>query len=531
MNRFIRFLPPALVALFLGALYFRTLAPGLTWAFDGADGGDLVTAAATGGIPHPTGYPAYLAVASAFLKIPFGSLAFRTNLLSAMSAILAALVIYKIVLSLDGNIFSASIASLSFGTFPLVWSQAIITEVNAVNALGCALIIYCLVACKSSPRMGGLIGGLVSGLGMGIHMTSVFLLPLIFVNPQSRSLENGIGKTQAHSLSYRKLLLQRVIGFFLGLNIYWLIPLRARAQSPVNWGEAVDLRGFLWLVTGQMYRGRLERFDGDYLWRGLQAWGHVMLEQLGAVGLILIFLALSLLFKRSRLYLATAWVFLAYSAFAILYYSPDSYVYLLPALMSVSVWMGLASGWVAEKIPWKTITRLSAVTKQVRHCEEGVLPDEAIPSSSRGLLRSARNDGSTVEKIFKMLVMAGLAGYFVIQAIYLLPRMDLSTDRAAEQYAQAILASAPPDAIIISTGDEATFSLWYFHYAYGQRRDIAVVNSGLMSLPWYHRVLKSAYPDLLVPDMPWAEGIILANNRRPICRAGPGLQPQIECSE
>ena len=37
-----------------------TAAPGLTWAHFGADGGDLLAAAAVHGIPHPPGYPLYL---------------------------------------------------------------------------------------------------------------------------------------------------------------------------------------------------------------------------------------------------------------------------------------------------------------------------------------------------------------------------------------------------------------------------------------------------------------------------------------
>jgi hypothetical protein len=35
---------PVLVALVLAAAYLRTLAPGITWANDGSDSGDLVTA-------------------------------------------------------------------------------------------------------------------------------------------------------------------------------------------------------------------------------------------------------------------------------------------------------------------------------------------------------------------------------------------------------------------------------------------------------------------------------------------------------
>src|SRR5512134_545866 len=72
----------------LAIAYASTLAPGITWANNGTDSGDLITAAATLGVAHPTGYPTYLLLARFFQLIPVGSLAFRTNLLSALFAAL-----------------------------------------------------------------------------------------------------------------------------------------------------------------------------------------------------------------------------------------------------------------------------------------------------------------------------------------------------------------------------------------------------------------------------------------------------------
>ena len=71
-KRFLRILPLAILALSLSMVYWRTLAPGLTWANDGADGGDLITAAATGGVPHPGGYPLYILLARLFQFLPAG---------------------------------------------------------------------------------------------------------------------------------------------------------------------------------------------------------------------------------------------------------------------------------------------------------------------------------------------------------------------------------------------------------------------------------------------------------------------------
>jgi len=49
--------PAPLAGLAALVLYARTLAPGLTWAHHAADGGDLLAAALTVGVPHPSGYP------------------------------------------------------------------------------------------------------------------------------------------------------------------------------------------------------------------------------------------------------------------------------------------------------------------------------------------------------------------------------------------------------------------------------------------------------------------------------------------
>src|SRR5688500_577949 len=67
----------------LGCVYAYTLAPGITWANDGADSGDLVAATATLGVAHPTGYPAYLLLARLFQLIPIGDLALRSTIFSA----------------------------------------------------------------------------------------------------------------------------------------------------------------------------------------------------------------------------------------------------------------------------------------------------------------------------------------------------------------------------------------------------------------------------------------------------------------
>jgi len=46
---------------------------------------------------HPTGYPVYLILARGFQLIPIGALAYRTNLMSVLATVLAAVLVYALV--------------------------------------------------------------------------------------------------------------------------------------------------------------------------------------------------------------------------------------------------------------------------------------------------------------------------------------------------------------------------------------------------------------------------------------------------
>ena len=105
--------PPLLASLAAFALpllvYLLTLPPGITWAHHGADAGDLITAACTLGVPHPSGYPAYTLLGWLVCQIPLGNIAWRFNLLSAVGAAGGAWFLFKSVLSFEfrGSGFSA----------------------------------------------------------------------------------------------------------------------------------------------------------------------------------------------------------------------------------------------------------------------------------------------------------------------------------------------------------------------------------------------------------------------------------------
>ena len=486
-------LPPLLLVILLPGAYLVTLAPGLTWANDGSDGGDLISAAATGGIAHPTGYPLYLLLARIFQLLPLGSLAFRTNLMSAVAAVLASLLIYQIVTRsqrrssrMPGSRWLSGLAAaFAFGLAPLVWSQAVITEVYTLQACLTAWVLYLYARGHPSSdaerkRLDGW-RGFALGLAICNQVTAVLFLPVALVlgsfgerSEADRGSEPGAGLF--HHFRFDHAALRRQLLFLgLGLSVYLLIPLRALSNPPVNWGNAVTPARLWWLVSGGQYQSYYLQFSAAGVWERLQAFAGLMIQQFGLVGLVLGVVGLVLFGKRSRLYILTAWIALVSLVFAILYGSKDSYLYLIPLLVSFAIWIGFA------------VTEFA------------------------GTLHSRR-------PIWGLALGLIVIGYFVIRPITYLAEVDASGDQQAEMFGKEVLAAAPENSILFAKGDRAVFALWYFHYALGKRSDLAVLAEDLLHFDWYQETIHATYPALVVPGpFPWPETLAAANASRPVC--------------
>ena len=503
-----RYLPLLLLIGSLTAIYLSTLAPGLTWAHEGSDGGDLIAAAATGGIPHPTGYPLYLLLARAFQLLPIGSLAFRTNLLSAVSTILAAALVYLLVEdssepAASSRQAAALTAGYAFGLAPLIWSQALITEVYGLQVFLVALILYLYAKpaqvsgapCTSRERLDS-VRGLVLGLAMGNHLTTLLLVPAAFglgaLHSQTqtdRKMASGSSFWPANRTLDRGALWRQLRMFGAGLSIYLMIPFCALANPPVNWGNAVTLKRFWWLVSGGLYQSYYLQFSLTESWGRLQAGAGLLLEQFGLPAVALGFVGLILFGKRSRLLFLTIWTAGSSGLFAILYGSTDSYVYLMPALLCFAVWIGLGIRGLADRF---------------------------MPSPS----------------LMRIVLSVALVGYPLSRSIVHTNQLNASADRRAETFGRQVLSAAPGNALIFAEGDRAVFSLWYFHFALGERADVAIVAVDLLHFDWYQENLRATYPSLVVPGpFPWPETLASANPSRAVCYAGYSDRTELNCSQ
>lgn len=482
-SKLLRALPSIFLILSLLGAYSSTLAPGLTWANYGADGGDLITAAATGGVAHPSGYPLYLLLAQGFQLLPLGSLAFRTNLLSMLAMILAAWLVYSLAADsfrLTGGRFNrlaGLAAALSFGLAPLAWSQAVITEVYALHILFVTVILALSsgwMGARLSPHRFDLAFGMVFGLSLGNHVTTILLLPLLFsALPGERRWFPAL----------------RRLAWMLGWAVLVYLTLAARAwmNPPVNWNDPTTPGGLLSLVSGELYQGKLLSLAPALLWERLRSVAGLLLDQAGIAGLLFASLGSIVFFKPSRLQRNVLWVAAANLAFALVYGTADSFVYLLPVCLAFSIWVGGGLAGVMRVL------------------------SPQLPRLGLGLG-------------WALLLFLLLLGWGHRSSV------DASQDMRAENFGRDVLSRAPQNAIIYTSGDRSLFTLWYFHFALGERPDLAVVSTELLGFDWYQETLSDTYPSLQLPGpLPFAERMTALNPGRSACYVEYDGGTRIEC--
>ena len=440
------------------AVYVATLAPGLTFEHNGVDGGDLIAAARSFGVAHPSGYPTYTLLAWLASHLPAVTVAYRVNLLSALCASLAAgltCLSAQIVLSGSRQRLALSAATgLTLAFSSLLWSQAVIAEVYTLLTLFAALLLWLVLSWREGGGDGRLwLAGLALGLGLGNHLTLIFILPalLVLLWPERRRWLRA------------RVLIPAISLFLVGLSVYVYLPLAAARQPAVNWGDPRTWDRLWWVTSGGPYRSYAFGLDLNEIPGRIAAWARLLGDQFGWWGLVLVALGfwgwwqgVQSQADRTLPVALLVWSFLA-GLYAFFYATNDSYVYLTPLLVP------LALAW-------------------------GKGADSLVQVAERFGVAWRR----AVLVVILLLPFGSLAMHW--QAA------DLSHDRTAHNYMQQVLDAAAPGALIVVQGDGPTFALWYGLYAERQRPDVAVVSGPLLVFPWYREQVRRLYPALAISE-------------------------------
>jgi len=475
-------------------LYLITLAPGVVWQHYGQDGGELVSASLMLGVAHPPGYPTYLMIGHLFWRATFfDSPAFTFNLLSALSAAIAVVGFYYLTTilchMLDKEsrrsylllIVSAG-SSLTFATSSVFWSQAVIAEVYTMNsAFFCLALLLAVmtVGARSSAssfdvfNMGGrnyvgatvsrwifnygtLLSGICIGVGMGNHLTIVFLAPPLLLY-----------YFYAEGLRVRPLF-AFIGGIFIGLMVYAYLPLRAGIIGlPINWGRTDTLEGFVWQITAVPYQDKVFGVAsgeiGDRLW----SWAWMTVDQMTLLGVVVSIVGL---LAMARVWPGIAMtkinVALIYVIYSVSYATSDSYTYLIPVYGIMGVLLGL--GWYT-------------------------LGDQ--------LVKRLADDPRRKITIWALVLSLALTlPIFNVATNY--AATDVSENTEAFDYVQGVFNNIESNAVLVATGDNEVFAIWYGHYSEAMGPKVSVIVAPLLQYDWYWDTLAQQHPGRIPEVMP-----------------------------
>jgi 4-amino-4-deoxy-L-arabinose transferase-like glycosyltransferase len=188
-SQFTRILPVG-VGFAAGSIYAATAARDVVVG----DSGEFLTAAATLGVAHPSGYPLLVLLGHAFTWLPFGALAFRINLLAAVCGAVTVGLVFSIARRLGAGSLPAAIAALALALNPLFWEWSLAVEAFPLNNSIAAALMYCLVRWEAEPSRAVFLvaAAFCGGLGAANHLTIVFLVPFVIVVMWRRREHVGI---------------------------------------------------------------------------------------------------------------------------------------------------------------------------------------------------------------------------------------------------------------------------------------------------------------------------------------------------
>ncbi|MBI4787532.1 MAG: DUF2723 domain-containing protein [Chloroflexi bacterium] len=460
------------------ALYLLTISPTV---LDG-DSGEYQYMAYILGVPHSTGYPLYILLGKLFTFLPFGDVAYRINLFSAIFAALAVTVVYWTARRLVPRRIPALIATLIFAVTPSVWGSAVQAETYALHLfLGVLTILLMLRWHQEGQARDFYWFAFVCGLGLTHHVMYRFIAPaaalLLWFNRARLT---------------RAMLARGVLLGLVPLLLYAYIPIRANQliaqQDPANkalYGREDAMvkgtvtafynnspEGFFKLVTGLDNIYKMDVKSPLDSANRLELSATLLLQQFGWAGLGLAMAGAWLAFRRER---QAFWLLFAAAAgtglVAFYLRGTSTVFYFSMTYFVLALWIAFG---LDALMQWAVRARVPFVSLRV------------------------------VTLVLLLLPLSALIANF--------PRLDKSNNYAPRDYAQAILReNLPPNAVVVAPW-EVSQPLRYFQFVENQRPDLLVTNVSPI-WPQFQKLLASArelrrpfYNVEFNPELPTAPG-------------------------
>ncbi|HET7565313.1 MAG TPA: DUF2723 domain-containing protein [Gemmatimonadaceae bacterium] len=578
-----RFAHPALIALLLLIVYIATLAPGITFW----DPSEFVAAVHVLGIPHPPGTPLFVLVARVWSDV-LGWLptAPATNLFSAACTAAAGGALAIFLARSTGWRLGACAAALCAGAMSTVWLNATETEVYAASLLlAMAMLLAAQRASESGDSRWIMLTAYTFGLAVPLHLSALVAAPAAIVLAVQRD-----GGRTASSIRWRDATL--LTGAFIvtvGVGL---------ARWPIVVAGAIVMVASVWLRASRTDRETTWAAGATADAGGMRAPTSLSTALLTAAALLIAFSALLYLPIRASHHPLinegdpVTWTALwdvigrrqygahglwprqapLWAQFANVFEYADWQVALglapgvepswirtpITVLFTLLGVVGCMAHRARERRSWRAFVVLILCAsaglvvymnfKAGASFGYGVLPAN-LPHEARdrdyfftlGFWTWGAWAGIGAAVLASRITRRGAASIGVCVAALPIALNWSAVNRrhmpeATIPYlsASAFLWSTPPDAVLVTGGDNDSFPLWYLQAVERARPDVTVVVSPLLPVEWYraqlahrHGLLDSA--DVAAPV--YAEREVLGRIVRGARRLGRPLAVTLTAGE
>ncbi|MEK7440137.1 MAG: DUF2723 domain-containing protein, partial [Chloroflexota bacterium] len=455
------------------ALYLNTLAPSIVFG----DPTEYTLMPHLWSILHPPGY-AFMTLLVKLWQIilPIGSLAYRTNLLSAVAGAVTGVMVMRSIQSLHAPrpreasnvqlLTSSSIAALSLYTATDFWQHAIHTNAHIVTVMLASISITILLIWRETKNDRWLYAfGLVAGLSVTHHPLLVFGFPayaaFILINrPRARSL-----------------IIMSAFGA-CGLAPWLYFPIRSFIQPPALFGSSDlnTINGFLNLVFARGITGvNLFHFGLDEQWHRLIVFWSLIQLQYAIPILLLAIIGGAWLAKKDWKAFALISIHLISNLLFTMNSVQDVMAYLLVPIMNIAIFIGAGALGLSEWLPRLIQGWWS------RRPPSG---DRDSQRRSEGSLRSTLQYAQWSVALFFL--------FPIVNAFYWSPLISLGKLRDADRYVESVFdhfAGKNKNAILLSDWEHAT-PMWYHQYVNNRAPDSRDVRMIYVNKPMIEAIME-----------------------------------------
>jgi hypothetical protein len=479
-------------------IYLLTLAPSVTFF----DSGEFITAVHSLGTAHSPGYPLFVNYAKPFTYLPFGSIAFRVNFATAVSAALACYGVYLLVAhflkdeELPGDFFRhakgfvALCTAVTFACTARLWLQSNHDKPYPLLSFICAIVFYLMLLWRESYDRGEerpsyvYLGAFLCGLGTGAHQIMVLMIPtyaFLLISKEWRVI-----------CRVKEFILALCFGI-LGFAIHLHLIVRALQKPLLNWGDSKNLTQFLWNMLRKGYPTEKPVRDLGLLWAQVNAFN--VPYEFTVAGLVLLIVGLAAMARRKRdivlSYLIGVLSFLL--VIAGYFNTPGELIFLTeefftPLYLLSAVFIGFGLFRVVQEVALRLPPKLAA---------------------NRPLCRA-------VLSLLMVLPVAVLILHY--------RENDQHENYIAFDYASNSLKTLPQGAVMYTWGDSGAFPLWYLQGVERMRDDLDLLHTPHLVFGWYldgfpmfrDSRLRSVPADQLSPEDAFAISVSEQFPRRPV---------------